>query len=281
MRIMETRKTYAFFYREDVPAAKIWAQKIRALLRKKYPRLKEDKNHPEFLIALGGDGTVLEAARKYKEEPIILSLNLGNVGFLSSVRSPAKFLSSVSKFMSGKYAEEKRTLLSVSVRRAGKTVFETEFLNEAAVQSPLSMVELEVNIEGHPFQYIRGTGVLVSTATGSTAFNLSAHGPVVMPEMDCMIITELLDHNLPTPSLVLTGEKHVRVKVLNFRKHGLISVSKTKQPVDVVLSADSSNIFPLKAGDIVEIVKAKRYAKFAIFDKNYFLKSVQEKFSFS
>ncbi|TSC60332.1 MAG: NAD+ kinase [Parcubacteria group bacterium LiPW_15] len=274
-------KTYAFFYRKDVPVAKKWAVKIRAWMRKEHPDIKENSKSPDFLLVLGGDGAVLSAVQKYKGEPAIISLNLGNVGFLSSVRSPKKFLSALQKLFKGAYSEEKRMLLSISAYRGKRLVFEAESLNEAAIQSPLGMVELEVNIEDHPFQYVRGTGILVSTATGSTAFNLSAHGPVVMPEMECMIITKLLDHNIPTPSFVVTGDKVVRLKVLNFRKHGLLSLGKTGKAVDVVLSADSNSIFPLEPGDIVEIRKAERYAKFAVFEKNYFLKSVQEKFSFN
>lgn len=277
---MEKAKTYAFFYRENVPDAKVWSEKIRAWMRKKYSNITEIKSHPDFLIVLGGDGTVLEAARKYKEEPVIVSLNLGNVGFLSSVRSEQKFLPALEKFLKGAYSLEKRMLLSVAVYRKNRKMFETESLNEVAVQNPLGMVEIGVNIEDHLFQYVRGTGVLISTATGSTAFNLSAHGPVVMPELECMIITELLDHNIPTPSFVVASNKIVRLKVINFRKHGLLSLTKTKKPVDVVLSADSESIFPLEIEDIIEIKKAERYAKFAIFDKNYFLKSIQEKFSF-
>ena len=277
---MTDKQTFAFFYRKGMPEAEGWVKKIRIWIRKKHPDFKEVGINPDFLFVLGGDGTVLEAAHRYRKEPVIVSLNLGNVGFLSSVRSSKNFLSVLEKMFKGAYSEEKRMLLSIRAYRKNKKVFETESLNEAAIQNPLGMVELEVNIEDHPFQYVRGTGVLVSTATGSTAFNLSAHGPVVMPEMECMIITELLDHNIPTPSFVVTGDKVVRLKVLNFRKHGLLSLTKTKKPVDVVLSGDSNSVFPLEPGDMVEIRKAERYVKFAVFEKNYFLKSVQEKFSF-
>lgn len=280
MGSVKKTKTFTCFYREDNSSAKLWAEKIKDWIVSKRFKVKEEKKSPDLLIVLGGDGTVLEAVRTYKREPMIISLNLGNVGFLASVRDQNNFFPALAKFFKGDYITEKRMLLSSEVIRNGKKVFKTESLNEIAVQSPLGMVEIEASIENHPLQYIRGTGAIVSTSTGSTAFNLSAHGPVVMPEIECVILTELLDHNIPTPSIVISKDKTINLKIINFRKNGLLSIAKTGKPVDVVISGDAESIFPLQAEDVVKIRQAPRYAKFAVFDKHYFLKSIQEKFSF-
>ena len=142
------------------------------------------------------------------------------------------------------------------------------------------MVELEVTVQGYPIQYVHGTGVLIATATGSTAYNLSAHGPIVMPDIECLIITELLDHNIPTPSVVIKPDQEIVIRVLDFRKQGNLSLAKTNEKIDVVLSADGNHLFPLEPGDKIFIHRSPNLVKFAEFEKNYFFKSLQEKFAF-
>ncbi len=206
--------------------------------------------------------------------------NLGSVGFLASARREDQFLPTLEKLIKGQFQTTKRMMIKVEVERNGKKVFFAQAFNEITIQNLLGMVELEVMINEHPFQYVRGSGVLVSTATGSTAYNLSAHGPVVMPDIKCLIITELLDHNTPTPSLVVKRNKKIEIKVLNFREQGLLSLASSQELVDVLLTADAETIFPLKKGDIVKIERSKILVKYAEFEQNYFLKSLTEKFGY-
>ena len=278
-------KSAAFFYRPQNKNAARWAKKIEAWLKKNYPAVKLVLKKPQVLIVLGGDGAILEAARKYQKSsksdgPIIVGLNLGRVGFLASVRSPKKFLAGLDNFFSGKYQITERLMLETVVRRKGKNVFKVNALNDVVLQNLISVSEIEVNIGHHPIQYIRGTGVLVATATGSTAYNLSAHGPIVMPSIKCFIVSELLDHNIPTPSIVVEASEEIKLKITDFRPHGFFSLTKTGKPVDMILSADGSIFFPLKKGDVVLIKQSPYSAKFADLEKNYFFKSLQEKFTF-
>ena len=120
----------------------------------------------------------------------------------------------------------------------------------------------------------------MATATGSTAQNLSAHGPIVMPSIECLILTELFDHNIPTPSIVIDQDKSVTLKILNFRKRGVLTIKKTGKPADVLLVSGDSTIFPLNKGDVIKIRRSHRLVKFAELEKNYFFKSLQEKFAF-
>ncbi len=180
--VQQPVKKLGIFYRSNNPTAKQWDTKIRTLLARKYPKILVGEENPRALIVLGGDGTIIEAVHKYPKA-LILGLNLGNIGFLASVREPKKFISSLGKFLRGDYVVVQRMTLQASVLRSGKKVFQTNVLNEAMVQSPMGIVELTVTIERHPVQHIRGAGVFVATATGSTAYNLSAHGPIVMPNI--------------------------------------------------------------------------------------------------
>lgn len=273
--------TVSFLYRPENKVALAWEKKISQWLKKKYPKIKIIKKNGKVIIVLGGDGTILEAARKYQNHGSkILGLNLGQVGFLASIREEKDFFSGLDKFFKGQYWTAERMMLRASVIRAGQTVFTSNALNEITVQNLLGMVELDLRIDEDSMQKIRGTGVLISTATGSTGFNLSAHGPIVMPDIKCFIVTELMDHNIPSPSIVIKRNKKIELKILSFRERGLLSIAKTGENVDVVLVADGLNIFSLKEKDVINIERSPKLIRFVELEKNYFFKSLQEKFSF-
>ncbi len=274
-------ETIGFFYRDNNLQAQIWKKKIVAWLKKNYVQIKIVERKPQILLVLGGDGTILEAARTCQNtNTTIFGLNLGHVGFLASARQPKKFFTALDKLFQGKYSTTKRIMMSASVMRNNKKIFSAYSLNDISIQNPLGVVQLQVSIEDHPLQYIHGTGVLVATATGSTAYNLSAHGPIVMPEIKCFVITELLDHNIPTPSIVVRRNKKISIYVKEFRKRGLLSITKTGSPIDVVLISDGETIFPLEISDTVVVHRSPRLIKFAEVEKHYFLKSLQAKFAF-
>ncbi len=274
-------KNLSLFYHPDSRKAATWAEKIKRFLRRKYPAVKINKGKPKAVIVIGGDGTIIDAARQYQRlGAIIFGMNLGHVGFLASVRESRKFLSALNQFLKGNCRTVSRMMIAATVKRGNKVVFESNALNEVVIQNPLGILELEVDIEGHPVQYIRGTGVLVATGGGSTAYNLSAHGPIVMPDIKCMIVTELMDHNIPTPSIVVKRNREVSVKIKDFRKRGLFSLSKTGEKVDVIMIVDGDAIFTLERGDVIKIRRSPRLVKFVELEKHYFFKSLQEKFAF-
>lgn len=281
MKKVSIKKSVGLFYHESNSKARAWARRIERWIRAKHPSVRIDNKSPHALIVLGGDGTILDAARTFmRRSPILLGLNFGRVGFLASVREPKKFLSAIDQFLSGRYSQVKRMTFSVTVYRKNKKVFSTYALNDAAILSPAGLVNIETHIEGFPIQYVQGTGILVATSTGSTAYNLSAHGPIVMPDIKCLIITEILDHNIPTPSIVVKKTKEVVLKVSDFRERRLFKLAATDEYVDVMLVADGSVIFPLKKGDQVKVKRSPKLVRFAELEKNYFFKSLQEKFAF-
>lgn len=269
-----------FYHRADNTPALYWVAKIRTFLNKKFPKIKIVDNNPDVLVALGGDGTVLEAAKKYHHasNPMILGLNLGNVGFLTSVRQSKDFLSALDKFFKGKYLITERMMLTVSVLHNGKNVFSSEALNDVVIENPIGMVDMEVGVAGTIIRKLRGSGVLISTATGSTAYNLSAHGPIVTPDIKCLIMTELMTHNIPSPSIVFKHNQEINFKIKNFRKRNLISLGNGKVKADVILITDGGEPFPLKEQDVVVVKSSQHLIKLVEFEKNYFFKSIREQF---
>ena len=274
-------KKVSIYCRHDNQKAIKWSQKIEKWLRRKYPRVKIEDKKPDAVIVLGGDGTILSAVEEYqKKNPIILGLNLGHVGFLASSSNQKNFLTALDAFFRGEYRVTKRMTLEARVMRKKKKVFSLSSLNEISVQNLLGMVEVGVSIDGYAVQRIHGTGVLAATPTGSTAFNLSAHGPIVMPDIHCLIITEIMDHNIPTPSIVVGKEREITLQILNFRKRGLLKIASGGEEADAVVTGDSDTIFPLKVGDTIKIRCAPRFIKMAELERDYFFKSLQEKFTF-
>lgn len=270
-----------FYYRADNPIAKKWEDKLKKWLKSSHPEIKAVDKDPQAIIALGGDGTILEAAKRcISAKSLLVGLNLGQAGFLASVRKSENFFPSLEKVFNGEYLISERNMIEANVLRKGKVIFKTIALNEAIIINPLGMAVIDVYVSEYHLQKIQGTGVLVSTPTGSTAFNLSAHGPVMMPDAKGMILTELFDHNIPTPSIILNSDKRVILKVSQFRKKNLLSMGKSKKAADVLLSADGVTIFPLAIGDTVKIKQSQHTAKFCELEKDYFLKSFKEKFDF-
>ncbi len=275
------KKSAFLFYREENKKALKCALKIREWLFVKGVSVVDDISLAEVVIVLGGDGTILDASRTAKaKNSIIVGLNLGNVGFLASVREEKNFFPALENFFKGEYKPVKRTMLMTEVKRHGKKVFEATALNEILVSNLLGVVELEVSIGGYGIQSVRGSGVLVSSATFSTFYNLSAHGSIVSPDIQCLVITELLDHGLPTPSIVIKPEYKVKVVIGNFREHRLLASVDGRESIDVLLQADGDTTFPLKKNDVVSISGSPYLVTFAELEDSYFFKSLREKFSF-
>ncbi len=254
---------------------------IKNFISKKYPNIIIDNKRPDIIFVLGGDGAMIKAIKSFNYiHSLFFGLNLGNVGFLTSIRSANKFLEGVDKLLSGNYFVSSRNLIKVEVWRNKQMVFKDDVLNEVAIQNLVGMVKAEVKINDLLFQNIFGTGVLIATPTGSTAYNLSAHGPIVMPNLECLILTELMDHNIPTPSLVVAKNEKITIDIIDFRVKEVFQLKQGFQidKCDVVLVSDGLKIFALNKGDKIVITNNHKKVYFGELEKNYFLSSLKEKF---
>lgn len=282
---MNEIKNISIFYRKGIPNADDWKDKITQFISKNKPGVEiisfDGREDPDAVIVLGGDGTIIEAAQKYKaSDALIFGLNLGQIGFMASVRREDDFIKGLEKFLDGNFRKDERMMMDGELIRNGKSIKRWSAINDIIVQNIFGIVRLKVEIEGHTLQYIRGTGILVSTATGSTAYNMSAHGPIVMPGIKCFIITEILDHNIPTPSVVINKESEIEITVEDFRKSDKFVLAETGEKTDVILSVDGSEVFSLQVGDKIIIKRSEKTINFVELEKNYFFKSLQEKFAF-
>ncbi|MGO2049714.1 MAG: NAD kinase [Microbacterium sp.] len=172
----------------------------------------------ELAIVLGGDGTILRAAelvRSTHSAPV-LGINMGHVGFLAEIERDAMD-DAVQRVIARDYIVEERLALAVRVKdAAGDVVFETWALNEATVEkaSRERMIEVVVEIDGRPLSSYGCDGMVISTPTGSTAYNFSAGGPVIWPAVEAITVIPLSAHALFARSLVVSPDASIAIEML-------------------------------------------------------------------
>lgn len=169
----------------------------------------------DLLVVLGGDGTLLSVAREVGTRPVpILGVNLGTLGFLAEV-NPHEQYALLEEVLSGEFTTEPRMRLEVRAHRGDRELFRTLALNDAVLsRSDLSrMIDLEASTDGQPVTRYHGDGLIVSTPTGSTAYTLSAGGPILMPGSHVYVMTPICPHTLTQRPLVLPANAHTEITV--------------------------------------------------------------------
>lgn len=200
----------------------------------------------DLLITFGGDGTILHLAKLAALNKIpVLGINMGSLGFIAELE--ASELGKLRKLQNWKFEMESRMMLDVTVIRDGKQIYANLGLNDAVVrEGPIShVIHLSIASDGHHLADISGDGVIIATPTGSTAYSLSAGGPVVEPVAQAMVVCPICTHNMRFSSYVLSPEHMLSISIMrNGRK-------------PVYLCVDESRAFPLKQDDRVCVRKSK------------------------
>ena len=207
---------------------------------------QEELKTADMLVCFGGDGTILHAAKDANAFGVpILGVNLGSVGFMAELEQSE--LSMLSKLAAGKYTIESRMMLDVAVRRDGKVIFSDIALNDAVLTkgAVARVLELEVYADKALMVRFSADGVIVATPTGSTAYSMSAGGPIVEPTAENMIVTPICPHALSARSVILGRERVVSLKMGRLTR-------KT-----AYLSVDGGKAFRLSRGDTVELRVSK------------------------
>ena len=188
------------------------------------PQLPASK--PELVIVLGGDGTLLAAARVFASTGTpILSVNLGYLGFLTEVRL-ADLYSTLDSWCHGCHDLDERAMLHASLWRGGVEHSSYEALNEVVVSKGdiARMGDFAVELDGKSVARFRADGVIVSTPTGSTAYTLAANGPILTPDVDAMVVTPICPHLLTLRPIVVRGDASLTVRVVGIPNLALLTV---------------------------------------------------------
>ena len=221
----------------------------------------------EVILTIGGDGTLIHAACEHIELNVpFFGLNAGTLGFLTAVEA-SDWKPSVEKIIKGEYFVSERITLEAELE-TGNWKLETgnnyRAVNEIVIKGMYRVIDLEIVVNDQKFLNISGDGVIISTQTGSTAYSLSAGGPIVDPEVDCLLITPVNAVGLPIPSVVLSPEDKLEIKVLDGD--------------DISLIVDGQKHTKVLKSQRVKVSRGKYRVKFGYFDKHHFLKSLNAKF---
>lgn len=219
----------------------------------------------DFLVVLGGDGTLLSVARAVGDLGVpLLGVNLGGLGFLTATTLD-EMLPALESFLEDRMIIEERMMLAAAVRRGGQPAGEFLALNDVVItKSAMSrIIDLSVSVEGQEATGYRADGLIVSTPTGSTAYGLSAGGPILFPTMDAIVLTPICSHTLTNRPIVLPATHRIEVTLL------------TNQ--EVMLTVDGQVGFGLREHDTVEVRCATPRIRLVRFPHKHFFSVLRAK----
>lgn len=214
----------------------------------------------DLILVLGGDGTMIAAARMLGDKEVpVLGVNYGGVGYLTEFRIEELY-AALESIVAGNYRLDTRVMLAAEILRDGKQVAQSRVLNDVVInKSALArIIEIEAYFNQQFVSSFRADGLIVSTPTGSTAYNLSAGGPVIYPSMNAVVITPICPFTLSNRPLVVPDDATIELRL------------KTQQE-EVALTLDGQVGFPLQTGDRVVIRKSQTtFNLVQPMNRNYF-----------
>lgn len=223
----------------------------------------------DLLIAVGGDGTLLAAARLAAPNGVpVLGVHAGgpaSFGFLTET-TPDAVPETLSAVLAGDYRLETRLVIAAEIERDGTPINPVFALNDLVIRAQSRLVRLGVEVAGTHIATYAGDGVILSTPTGSTAYNLAAGGPLVYPGLDVILITPICSHTLNVRTIVVHPE------------HGVVTHLLSGERDETWLTVDGQLNVPLQQGDAIRFRKADHSASFISLDGSNFYRKVQRRF---
>ncbi len=230
-------------------------------------KLEHELPRADLVICFGGDGTILHMAKAATKHAIpILGVNIGTMGFMAELESNE--MDQLRKIATGEYHIERRMMLDVIVRRDREVIYRDICLNDVAITkgAVARIVHLSVRCDGVQAMECGGDGIIIATPTGSTAYNLSAGGPIVEPEAKNMIVTPICAHDMSSRCIVTSDKRVISVALVrNARRNAFLSV-------------DGGKAVRLNMGDITTIRKSNMETKLLRLKERSFFDVINAKF---
>jgi NAD+ kinase len=201
----------------------------------------------DAFVVLGGDGTLLMASHFIERSEVpVVGVNFGNLGFLTEI-TLAELYPTLEGVLAGRYQHDDRRMLRALIRRAGQPDEIGDVLNDVVIMKAAvsRIIELDVTVDGLFVSAFRADGLIVSSPTGSTAYNLAAGGPILHPTLPAVVLTPICPHMLTNRPLVISDE-------------GAIEVELYSRDVEVQVTLDGQQAYPMSADDTVTITRSPR-----------------------
>ena len=232
----------------------------------RFTKLDRELPNAELVICFGGDGTILHMAKAATRKGVpILGVNIGTMGFMAELESTE--LDHLTRLAQDDYTLDSRMMLDVTVQRDRDIVFHDICLNDVVTKGAVARIaNLAVKIDGVQAMQCGGDGIIVATPTGSTAYSLSAGGPIVEPEANNILITPICAHNVTSRCMVTSGRRVITGELVrNVRRNAFLSV-------------DGGRALRLNMGDVATIKKSTLEAKLVRLKDRSFYDVVNMKF---
>jgi len=217
-------------------------------------------NSADPIVVLGGDGTLIGVAHYVNgRTPTLVGVNFGRLGFLTEI-APEELLVTLEKVLASTIFIGERSMLLAEIVRNKGVIFSAQGVNEAVVMKAADapLLSLDVSVDSNDVMRLRADGLIMSTATGSTAYSLAAGGSIVYPSLPVVLVTPICPHSLTVRPLILRLDSEIRISIPDYAG-------------DVFLSIDGQISHALKSGDVIQVQKAKNVVKFVRSPtRNYF-----------
>jgi NAD+ kinase len=220
------------------------------------PLSSVDPKEIQFLISMGGDGTMLRLAHKYEAlEAAMLGINLGHLGFMADVPI-ADIYPSLQDLINGSYKIHKRVMIQGESLR-GERCFAINDIVVHRAKNP-SLVEIAIHVDGMYLNTFEADGIIIATPNGSTAYSLAAGGPIISPDLEAVVITPISPHTISNRPIVLTANQEIQIQYLS-----------DYDPIEI--RADGLTHHDLQTGDVFRITRcAKDFKLVSLLRRDYF-----------
>ena len=224
----------------------------------------------DVIITIGGDGTIIRfAKRAARDGKAVLGINAGRVGYLANIEQNEYNL--LSKLKTGEYTIEERMMLKITVKENGNVIGEYEALNDAVISSGYlsRIIDVTASVDGGDVITYHADGLIAATPTGSTAYSMSAGGPVIDPSMKCVCLTPICSHSLAAKPILIGGDKEIKLKAYS------------KKRTDIYLSVDGRKVTNIKPFTEIYITRSKNAVKLVRINDRSFYKTLSLKFRYA
>lgn len=207
---------------------------------------KEFKEKSDLIVVLGGDGTMISAARLTgRREVLVLGVNYGSLGYLTEFRIEEMF-DALGEILAGHYDIDRRVMLDVEHWQDAEKLTSERILNDVVINKAAlaKIIEIEVELNNFFVNSFRADGLIVSTPTGSTAYNLSAGGPIVYPSMNAVLLTPICPFSLTNRSIVMPDDAEIKLKLVSDNEN-------------VILTLDGQSGYDLEPQDHIKVRKSE------------------------